>query len=111
MMYDACKKHDISHMNCGKWIVAQNDEQMKECDKVHTFAKSMGIPIRFVPKEEAQRREPDVRAQAGVLESPTTGIVDSHSFMQWLQGDFENEGGTLALMSPVTRIEAPTSGR
>lgn len=110
MMYDMCQKHQIPHMNCGKWIVAQTDEQMEGCRKVHDFAKSIGVPIRYVPRDEAQRREPEVRAEAGVLESPTTGIVDSHSYMQFLQGDFENEGGTLALVSPVTRIEPPAHG-
>ncbi|CAK1361418.1 L-2-hydroxyglutarate dehydrogenase, mitochondrial [Cercospora beticola] len=109
MMYDLCKKNDIPHMNCGKWIVAQTDDQMAGIKKVHDFAKSIGVPIRYVPREEAQQREPEVRAEAGVLESPTTGIVDSHSFMQFLQGDFENAGGTLALMSPVTHIEAPSA--
>ncbi|KXT07994.1 hypothetical protein AC579_5168 [Pseudocercospora musae] len=111
MMYHLCRKHDIPHSNCGKWIVAQNDAQMESIKKVHDFAKSIGIPIRYVSKQEAKQREPDVRAEAGVLESPTTGIVDSHGFMQWLQGDFENEGGTLALVSPVTKIEKPSSSR
>ncbi|SMQ54636.1 unnamed protein product [Zymoseptoria tritici ST99CH_3D1] len=109
MMYDLCRKNDISHKNCGKWIVAQTAEQMGECEKVHDFAKSIGVPIRYISKEEAQRREPEVRAEAGALESPTTGIVDSHAYMQFLQGDFENEGGTLAIQSPVTRIESPSS--
>lgn len=109
-MYDYCQKKDVPHMNCGKWIVAQDDVQMQECQKVHDFAKSIDVPIRYVSKEEAQRREPDVRAEAGVLESTTTGIVDSHGFMQSLLGDFENEGGTLALVSPVTRIQPPSNG-
>lgn len=108
-MYALCEKEKIPHMNCGKWIVAQTDAQLGETQKVHDFAKSMDIPIRYISKEEAQRREPDVRAEAGVLESPTTGIVDSHSLMQFLQGDFENSGGTLALNSPVTRIQPPSS--
>jgi L-2-hydroxyglutarate oxidase LhgO len=109
MMYDLCQKQGISHMNCGKWIVAQDETQMAELQKVYDFAKSMDIPIRWVSKQEAKDREPDVRAEAGVLESSSTGIVDSHSYMQFLQGDFENLGGDLALASSVSRIEAPTS--
>jgi L-2-hydroxyglutarate oxidase LhgO len=35
------------------------------------------------------------------LHSPSTGIVDSHGLMLNLQGDFENEGGIVALGSPV----------
>lgn len=109
MLYDYCEKNSVPYNNCGKWIVAQDETQLHECEKVHDFAKSIGVPIRWVSKEEAKQREPDVRAEAGVLESPSTGIVDSHGLMQSLQGDFENAGGTLALVSPVTRIEAPST--
>ncbi|GAB7349067.1 hypothetical protein MBLNU459_g8026t1 [Dothideomycetes sp. NU459] len=97
-------------MNCGKWIVAQDEAQMTALEKVHSFARSINVPTRFLSKEEASRREPDVRAEAGALESPTTGIIDSHAYMQWLHGAFENLGGDTALASPVTRIEPPTAG-
>lgn len=108
MLYDLCRKHRIPHMNCGKWIVAQTEDQLDALKSVHDFAKSIDVPIRFISKEEAQRREPDVRAESGALESPTTGIIDSHAFMQFLQGDFEEAGGITALASPVTGIRGPT---
>lgn len=108
MMYDLCERNEIPHMKCGKWIVAQDAVQMDALEKVHGFAKSMGIPIRYVSKEEAHRREPEVRAEAGVLESSSTGIIDSHAYMQFLHGSFEEEGGDTALASPVTRIDPPT---
>ncbi|KAJ9636790.1 hypothetical protein H2199_007784 [Coniosporium tulheliwenetii] len=111
MMYDLCKKHDIPHMNCGKWIVAQNEQQMGELEKVHSFAQSVGIPTRFVPLDEGKEREPDVRAEKGILESTSTGIIDSHSYMQFLEGDFEDRGGICAFHSPVIRIEALDSGK
>lgn len=110
MMYALCSKHNIPHMNCGKWVVAQNDEQMAALQSTHDFATSIGVPIRFIGPEEAKRREPDVRAEAGALESPSTGIVDSHSFMQFLHGEFEEAGGITALASPVTRLAAPERG-
>ncbi|KAK5151507.1 hypothetical protein LTR04_006607 [Oleoguttula sp. CCFEE 6159] len=110
MIYELCEKYDIPHMKCGKWIVAQDEAQVGELDKVHSFAKSMDIPIRFVPLEEGKEREPDVRAKAGILESSSTGILDSHSYMQFLQGAFEDAGGDCAFRSPVTRIEALANG-
>ncbi|KAF2772009.1 L-2-hydroxyglutarate dehydrogenase mitochondrial precursor [Teratosphaeria nubilosa] len=109
MLYDYCSRNRIPHMNCGKWVVGQDDEQMRALQQVHDFAKSIDIPISFISKAEAARREPDVRAEAGVLESPTTGIVDSHTFMQHLHGSFEDLGGTVALASPVTKILPPSS--
>lgn len=111
MLYDLCQKHSIPYKNMGKWIVAQDDAQMEALHKVHDFANSIGVPIHFVSKDEAQRREPDVRAEAGVLESPTTGIVDSHALMQFLQGDFEDKGGITALHSAVTSISPLNQGR
>lgn len=109
MLYDLCKRNNIPHMNCGKWIVAQDSTQMGELEKVHSFAESMNIPTRFLSFDEAKRREPEVRAEAGVLESSSTGIVDSHGYMQYLHGSFEDLGGDTALASPVTRIEPPSA--
>jgi len=109
MMYEKCEANNIGYSNCGKWVVAQDDVQFKEIEKVHSFASSIGVPIRYVGKEEHQRRNPEVRAEAGILESPTTGIIDSHGFMQYLLGSFEDAGGDTALASPVTRIEPPSA--
>lgn len=110
MMYELCEKHSIPHMKCGKWIVAQDDQQMGELQKVHAFASTVGVPIRFLSLEDGKRREPDVRAEKGILESPSTGIVDSHGLMQRLQGLFEDAGGICAFHSPVTKIEPIDSG-
>lgn len=111
MLYDLCAKHHIPHRNTGKWIVAQDAEQMVALQKVHDFASTIGVPTRFLTPAEAQRREPDVKAEAGALESSSTGIVDSHALMQYLEGDFENKGGICAFKSSVTRIIPLDYGR
>jgi L-2-hydroxyglutarate oxidase LhgO len=106
-MYDLCKTYNIPHKNMGKWIVAQTDEQWEELVKVHKFSRSIeGVPTEFVSLERAAKEEPYVQAKTGILESPTTGIIDSHSYMQFLHGDFEDKGGDTALYSLVVRIEA-----
>ena len=110
-MYDLCAKQGIPHRNTKKWIVAQDQQQWEECVKVHKFAQSIDVPTRFVGLEEAREREPDVRANAGVLESESTGIVDSHSLMSYLEGDFQEKGGDCAFHSAVTRIEPIDGGR
>lgn len=107
MMYDLCDKYDIPYNNMGKWIVAQTDQQWEELVKVHKFTRSIeGVPTEFVSQERAAKEEPFVQAKAGILESPTTGIIDSHAYMQFLLGDFQGRGGDVALFSSVTRVEA-----
>ncbi|KAF2846634.1 L-2-hydroxyglutarate dehydrogenase mitochondrial precursor [Plenodomus tracheiphilus IPT5] len=110
LLYDVCKQHAIPHLQTGKWIVAQDTTQMTALEKIHEFASTINVPTHFLSPAEAARREPAVRAQAGVLESPTTGIVDSHSLMQYLHGSFESHGGLVALHSPVTQISPLANG-
>jgi len=108
MLYSLCKSHHIPHMKCGKWIVAQTNEQWEELVKVHKFTRSLpdnAVPTEFVSLDQAMKLEPDVRAAVGVLESPETGIVDSHALMQFLLSDFEDQGGDIAYHSPVTAIK------
>lgn len=89
----------------GKWIVAQNDAQREALGKIHAVCKDeLGVPIRWVGEEEIERDGEGVHAVAA-LDSPTTGIVDSHGLMMCLLGLFEDAGGVAALNSPVTGIK------
>lgn len=111
MLYDLCSTHDIPHQNTKKWIVAQTATQWDACLKVHKHAQGLGdAPTRLVSREEALQREPDVRAEAGIVESETTGIVDSHALMTYLQGSFEERGGDVAFKTRVTNIQPVAGG-
>ena len=59
--------------------------------------------LRPISAAEARELEPALQCEAALL-SPSTGIVDSHGLMLALQGDMENAGGLLALLSPVQSI-------
>jgi 2-hydroxyglutarate dehydrogenase len=106
-LYDFCATHGVPHRNTGKWIVAQDAAQAESLERIHAFCRDeVGVPTRFVARDEAARLEPEVRADAAVLDSPTTGIVDSHALMQTLHGLFEEQGGGVtALNSRVTAVE------
>ncbi|KAJ4011680.1 hypothetical protein NW752_008688 [Fusarium irregulare] len=105
LLYELCEKHDIGHRRTGKWIVAQNDVQQDTLAKLHNLCKNdLGVPTRWVSGEEVKRDGEGVSA-ACALESPTTGIVDSHGLMLCLQGLFEDAGGVAALNSPVLNIK------
>ena len=49
-------------------------------------------------------------ARDAVLESPTTGIVDSHAYMAFLESDFMSRGGDIAFHTAVKSIEPLASG-
>ncbi|KAL1906382.1 hypothetical protein Sste5344_007858 [Sporothrix stenoceras] len=108
LLYGFCEEYGVAHRRTGKWIVAQTPGQREALEKIYAFGQNYhdrdAIPLQWVDTDEAKQREPAVRAEAGVLESLATGIIDSHGLMQTLLGLFEQAGGVLAPGSPVTKI-------
>lgn len=100
-LYDYCASHGVAHQRCGKLIVATRDEQIGALERIGAAAAANGVhDLRQLDAAQARAREPALRCVAA-LESPSTGIIDSHGLMLALQGDLESAGGLLALRSPV----------
>lgn len=132
MLYEAAKTNPIELKQCGKWIVAQNAKQEEYLAGLLEKGKSLGvciklsrypwylrvvdsklityhnvlqIPLEFVSLEKAKQLEPAVRAQAAILNSPSTGIVDAHSLITYSESQIQKYGGDIALNSSVVGID------
>lgn len=110
MMYDLCAAENIPHRRTKKWILAQTPQEHEELYRIHEFSKTVGVPTHFISLSQAKALEPDVLAREAVLESPTTGIVDSHALMSYLEASFISKGGDLVFNTSVESIEPPASG-
>ncbi|MFM7024855.1 MAG: NAD(P)/FAD-dependent oxidoreductase [Limnohabitans sp.] len=104
MLYAYCAERGVAHQRLGKLIVATRPEQVAQLADIQAKAAANGVhDLRQIGAAEARAMEPALQCDAALL-SPSTGIVDSHGLMLALQGDMENAGGLLALMSPVQCI-------
>jgi L-2-hydroxyglutarate oxidase LhgO len=103
MLYEFCDSRSIAYKKCGKLLVATDAEQVRSnLRELQELAVNNGVTdTRLISREELQNMEPEVHAH-GALWSPSTGIVDSHSFMVSLLADAEEHGLTLALRSGVS---------
>ncbi|ORY74134.1 FAD dependent oxidoreductase [Protomyces lactucae-debilis] len=110
ILYELFDKQGIDYKRCGKWIVAQNADQAAYLDTLRNKADQLGVPTRTLSAKQAQVIEPHVRADECVLESTSTGIMDSHGLMTYLLGQFENAGGDVSLATKVDRIDAIAGG-
>lgn len=110
LLYDLAEKHQIPFRRTKKWILAQDAQQMEQLDSLHRFSQTIDVPTQFLSRQQIATQEPDVRAQAGVLESPSTGIIDSHAYMAYLEGNLEELGGEAIFNTRVTALEAIASG-
>jgi L-2-hydroxyglutarate oxidase LhgO len=73
-------------------------------DGIMAKAAANGVhDLQKLTAAQVQALEPALQCEAALL-SPSTGVVDSHGYMLALQGDMENAGGLLALVSPVQHI-------
>lgn len=110
MLYAYCKKHGIAHAACGKLIVASVASQEQTLESIRSRAIANGVDdLEWLGANSVSALEPDIRATAALL-SPSTGIIDSHSYMLSLQGEAEEAGMMIAFGSPVTGGEIEASG-
>lgn len=101
-LYDYCEQHNVPFRRCGKLIIATSEQQRSELEVILGKARANGVDdIVPLDRDEALAREPQVRCCAA-LWSPSTGIIDSHSYMLALQGELEDAGGTVVFNSTVT---------
>ncbi len=104
LLYDYCEARGIPHRRCGKLIVATSEAQLGELSRIRAAAAANGVELEVLSGEQARRLEPEL-ACVGALNSPATGIIDSHAYMLALLGDAEAHGATLACGSRVKCAE------
>jgi L-2-hydroxyglutarate oxidase LhgO len=109
-LYDYLESHKLPHRRCGKLIVATDEGQLGELDGIAQRARTNGVgDIRELTKRDALALEPALNAEAALL-SPSTGILDAHSYMLSLEGEFEDAGGMIAFHSTATRVTRDGGG-
>jgi len=110
MLYEYCRAHGISFNNCGKLIVACTDDEVTKFRGIAQRAWDNGVEdLRQISGADALAMEPALDVK-GALYSPSTGIVDSHSFMLTLLGEAEHAGATLVVNTPVDQVAARDGG-
>src|SRR5690349_14889779 len=99
-LYAFLETHNVAHQRCGKLIVATQDSETPALEQLKRQAEINGVEdIRWISSAEARALEPQLNAVAA-LESPQSGIFDSHGYMFALQGEIEARGGAVVLASP-----------
>ncbi len=100
LLYEYCLRRGIPHKKIGKWIVAQNEAQAQKLHQLQQAGKSNGVEdLQFLSRQSISTGEPSLKASE-VLYSPSTGILDSHAYMQSLINDIETGEGVIVYKTP-----------
>ncbi len=100
-LYAYCADRGVPYDNCGKLIVACAEDELAGLDKLRKQAIANGVgDLELLAPRVVQQMEPEIRC-VGALQSPSTGIIDSHALMLAYQGEAEAGGAMIAFNSPV----------
>ncbi|NCX13139.1 MAG: NAD(P)/FAD-dependent oxidoreductase [Betaproteobacteria bacterium] len=104
LLYDYAATRSVAHRRCGKLIVATENSQVDALEGILKKAHANGVSdLRAIASPEAIAKEPALSCVAA-LESPSTGIIDSHGLMLALLGEAQDHGAMLARLSVVQSL-------
>jgi L-2-hydroxyglutarate oxidase LhgO len=104
MLYAYCATRGVPHRKTGKIVVACNDNEIEQLGKIYKQAQINGCEnLELIDAAAVKKLEPEVFCH-GAMNSPETGVIDSHSYMLALRGEIEDHGGAIALNTRIERL-------
>jgi len=108
LLRDYCQEHGVPYEECGKVIVAVDDEELPRLERIADRAVANGVPgIRRLDPGELREVEPHAEGVAAV-HSPTTAIVDFGAYARTLAKEVEEAGGRIRTGTEVRAVEQRT---
>ena len=109
-LYEYAKENNVPFNNCGKLIIANDDEELLILKELKSKGEKNGVPnLEIINEAECKKLEPQIAAKCA-LNVPTTGIVDSHKLMKKLECDIESNGAFIVYDMEVISIRKLESG-
>lgn len=109
-LYAFCDARGVDYRRCGKLIVGTGADQEKVLETLKATAARNGVAdLEWRDRAAVAALEPDVACDVALL-SPSTGIIDSHAYMQALLGEAEAHGATLVCNTAVAGIDRTPEG-
>jgi L-2-hydroxyglutarate oxidase LhgO len=105
LLYELCDRHGIAYKKLGKIIVAANENEVAQLEKLYEQGRKNGVhDLMLLSRTELQKLEPNIEASAGLL-SPSTGILDSYSLLKFLYSQAREKGAEFVFNTEVIGIE------
>lgn len=110
LLYEFCAENKIAHKKIGKLIVAIDKNEVEDLESLFEHGLANGVEgLRLLSRAEINKLEPNVAADAAIY-SLSTGILDSHGFMQNLSRQFSFRSGQIAYNCELAGIDKEKGG-
>ena len=109
-LYAWCREHRVAHRRIGKLLVAVEAAEIAKLEQLQRNAQACGVhDLQPIEQKRLSELEPAVRGACALL-SPSTGIIDSHAYLQSLLAAAEQRGAQLVLHTRVERLQHDGDG-
>ena len=109
-LYAFCDEYELPYSNCGKIIVATSEDEEPALDLILSKAKNNGVDdLYYLNQDEIAELEPNISATKALF-SPSTGIIESHSFMKQLETLAVNNGVQMVYHTEVADLSKIHNG-
>ncbi|XP_063500666.1 L-2-hydroxyglutarate dehydrogenase, mitochondrial isoform X4 [Symphalangus syndactylus] len=105
LLYEYCQQKGISYKQCGKLIVAVEQEEIPRLQALYERGLQNGVRgLRLIQQEDIKKKEPYCRGLMAI-DCPHTGIVDYRQVALSFAQDFQAAGGSVLTNFEVKDIE------
>ncbi len=110
LMKDFCATTGVGYRECGKLIVAVEDDEIPELERLLKLGQANGVEdLKIIDAAELVALEPDVRAVAG-LHSPRTAVFDAEGATRAYAHLAGERGAQVLTGSRVTGLDRAGGG-
>ncbi|XP_049623244.1 L-2-hydroxyglutarate dehydrogenase, mitochondrial [Suncus etruscus] len=105
LIYEYCNQKGIAYKQCGKLIVAVEQEEIPRLQALYERGLQNGVQgLRLIQQEDIRKKEPYCRGLMAI-DCPYTGIVDYRQVALSFARDFQEAGGSVLTNFEVKEIE------
>lgn len=110
MFSELATQLDVPFQICGKHVLAQTDEELKDLEKLKAVGEANGVKgLTIITGEELKKREPNLQAQYA-LYSPVAGIIPPYLFTIALAENAQDNGAKIHINTQVNAIKQTADG-
>ena len=110
LLYNYFDRENIQYNNCGKYVIAVNKYEIDLIEELYENGKRNNVRnISLVTKKQINDEIPEIKSLMGLF-VPSTGIMDSHSYMKRLEYKADSNGTLISYNTEVTGIKKSGTG-
>jgi len=109
LLYEFCDSYGITYKKLGKLIIS-NESDSDSLAQLAANAEANGVTdLQWWDRQRLRREEPALRARSALF-SPSTGILDSHAYMERLLQLARERGMVYAPNTRISAVQASAQG-